>query len=481
MRVYFFFMGFFILNCQQFGNFWDKPEVGAPDKSPDKSFLTYIGGLSTSSANGYLHPTTDGGFLITDSANVAWSSATAGPSLLPFIASDLLVARYNRRGEKLWHTYLGGPGQDEATAIRETADGGCVVLGWTTTGINSIGAVIPSRAFQAGVDPVLFKLSAAGTLEWFTHLGGGAVEVPYDIALADDGGFIILSSANGTSTVAGAPILPYTNADDVQILKVNSTGAPQWHTYLGSVNSDSPGAVYQKNGDIYVTGSSAGPVASIAGFTGVRDGFLARLTGSGNLVWLSYFGASSSAENLSGLSVSDAGDILVTGETNAASPVIAGLSPQISGFAGRTGAILARYNSVGALSWFTVHGDAATNMQGKKVVILDAHYLSAANALAPVSMLPGRNAVLTPAPGQGIQIMKSDTAGNLLWHTSIGGGGVLQVGDVRPGPNGSILVSGKAPLGPIENATGVPILLPFEAGRQNGFILKLNRDGDLDR
>ncbi len=482
MRVCVFLFGFVILNCRQFGNFWEIPETPAPSEKPlEKSFLTYIGGLSNSSPNVSLHTTADGGFLVTDSANVAWSSAIAGTPLLPFTVSDLLIARYNRQGEKLWHTYLGGPGQDEATAIRETPDGGCIVLGWTNTGINSMGGVTPIRAFQASIDPVLIKLSAAGAVEWFTHLGAAANEIPNDMALADDGGFILLLSTDGTSTIAGPPILPYSNAADIQVLKVSASGAPLWHTFLGSVNADSPGAVFQKNGDIYVTGSSAGPVASIPGFTGARDGFLARLAGSGSLIWLSYFGANTSVENLSALSVSDAGDIFVTGETNAAAPVIAGLSPQVSGFAGRTGAILARYTAAGTLSWFTIHGDALADIQGKRLVFIDNQYLSAANSLGPIATLHGRNSVLTPPPGQGIKIMKSDTAGSLLWHTSLGGGGIVKVGNMQPGPEGSILVSGKAPVGPIENATEVSVMLPFENGRQNGFILKLNRDGGIDR
>jgi len=68
---------------------------------------------------------------------------------------DVWVIKLDAYGSQVWATYAGGSGDDEATSIDETSDGGCIVAGYTTSYGSGLG------------DLWMIKLDSSGNIEWY--------------------------------------------------------------------------------------------------------------------------------------------------------------------------------------------------------------------------------------------------------------------------------------------------------------------------
>jgi hypothetical protein len=83
---------------------------------------------------------------------------------------------------KTWFKTYGGSGFDIGTSIQPTNDGGYIVLGSTS----SYGA--GSR------DLYLFKINSSGDLQWYKTYGGAGLDIGKTVRNTSDGGYIILGT-----------------------------------------------------------------------------------------------------------------------------------------------------------------------------------------------------------------------------------------------------------------------------------------------
>ncbi len=112
--------------------------------------------------------TTDGGYIV------------AGGTT-PFGASgyDVYVLKLNSDGSLAWQKTFGGSDYDVAYAVQETTDGGYIVAGCTW----SFGT--------GGSDAYILKLNSDGSLEWQKTFGGNSYDIAYSIQQTANGGYIV--------------------------------------------------------------------------------------------------------------------------------------------------------------------------------------------------------------------------------------------------------------------------------------------------
>lgn len=91
-----------------------------------------------------------------------------------------------------WHQRLGGSGVDGSSRIIQTNDGGYVLVGNVTS---CDGDVI---GCHGGRDIWVVKLDSSGWIEWQNCLGGSGNETGRDIQQTADGGYIIAGSTTST-------------------------------------------------------------------------------------------------------------------------------------------------------------------------------------------------------------------------------------------------------------------------------------------
>lgn len=132
-------------------------------------------------AEGYsIKETTDGGFVVVGSIQKLGLGDGRG--------NDLYVIRLKPDGDTLWTKRYGGSFQDYGESIDITADGGYIVCGYTDT-------------FGAGQEDIyVIKLNTMGDTLWTRTFGDEGTDEAYSIAQASDGGLIlagIWDSSNG--------------------------------------------------------------------------------------------------------------------------------------------------------------------------------------------------------------------------------------------------------------------------------------------
>ena len=137
--------------------------------------------------------TSDGGYIVTGMTNSYGSQG-----------SDVLLLKIDANGDQEWIKTLGGSDQDSGNCVKQTSDGGYIVVGETDSyGVNG--------------DVYLIKTDATGNEQWSQTFGGNERDGGYSVQQTTDDGYIITGW--------------YKNDiwdSDVYLIKTDATGNEQW-------------------------------------------------------------------------------------------------------------------------------------------------------------------------------------------------------------------------------------------------------------
>src|SRR5690606_6864627 len=105
---------------------------------------------------------------------------------------DYWVVKINDSGNIEWQKSLGGSQMDRANSVNQTADGGYIVTGFS---MSTDGDVTENHGIQ---DYWMVKLNASGILQWQKSLGGSSSDYGKSTSQTADGGYIVagVSSSN---------------------------------------------------------------------------------------------------------------------------------------------------------------------------------------------------------------------------------------------------------------------------------------------
>jgi hypothetical protein len=203
-------------------------------------------------------------------------NAHAGPS---DNISDAFAAKLNSSGELQWNTFMGGTDWDYGHAI--AIDGSMkVYVGGKSEG--TWGS--PVNAYGGTVDAFAAKLSSSGAREWHTFMGSADIINPL---VATDSIFGIAADGTGNVYVTGefwgtwgSPENAYTGSGDAAAAKLDSSGNLLWHTFIGSSTTDSASSIaLDAGGNIHIAGYSNSTWGSpVNAHSGGRDGLVAKLS-----------------------------------------------------------------------------------------------------------------------------------------------------------------------------------------------------------
>jgi len=267
---------------------------------------TFLGGTGTDDGYGIAVDSSDNIYL------TGWSTATWGSPVRDFTGGqDAFVAKLNNSGALQWNTFLGGDGTDAGYGVAVDSSDNIYLTGWSDTTWGS-----PVRDFTGGQDAFVAKLNNSGALQWNTFLGGtGIWNVGYGIAV-DSSGNIYLTGWSDTTW--GSPVRDFSGIYAAFVAKLDKNGVLQWNSFLnGTGVSHSYGIAVDSSGNTYVTGDSTGTWGEdspVMAFSGSQDAFVAKLDGSGNLLWYTFLGTGTSEGY--GIAMDPSGNICVTGDSS---------------------------------------------------------------------------------------------------------------------------------------------------------------------
>ncbi len=238
---------------------------------------------------------------------------------------DAFVTKLSPGGNSLvYSTYLGGNIVDYGEGIAVDAGGSAYVTGQTAS--SDFPMVNPYDGSLGGDrDGFVSKLSPGGnSLVYSTYLGGGGIDYGYDIAVDVDGSAFVTGHTVSSDFTMLNPYDGSLGGDrDGFVTKLSPGGnSLVYSTYLGGVSNDgSYGIAIDGMGCAYVIGgtfSSDFPTVNPydGSLGGDRDGFVTKLSPTGNsLVYSTYLGGFSDDGGI-GIAVDASESAYVTGWTN---------------------------------------------------------------------------------------------------------------------------------------------------------------------
>jgi hypothetical protein len=143
---------------------------------------TTFGG-SRSEAPSAVQQTSDGGFIV-----AGFTGSNDGDVGFNHGLYDLWVVKLDGAGQKVWNATLGGSDLDGASAVQQTSDGGYVVAGSTRSNDGDVGF---NHGLE---DSWVVKLDGAGQKVWNVTLGGSKNDEATAVRQTSDGGYIVAGS-----------------------------------------------------------------------------------------------------------------------------------------------------------------------------------------------------------------------------------------------------------------------------------------------
>jgi hypothetical protein len=216
-------------------------------------------------------------------------------------------------------TYLGGSGDDEGRAITVDAERNIYVTGSTTSADFPTESPIHGR--QALKDAFISKFDRWGDLVYSTYLGGGGDDTGRGIAVDAYGYVYGSTASEYFPTVNPYKDGPLTCDGDAFVSKLSPTGdALIFSTYLGGNSADwGIGIGVDELGYVYVGGmaqSSDFPTVNpYQTFQGVRDAFVTKFHPAGNSLVYSTCLGGSDIDGTWGVALGNDGSVYITGQT----------------------------------------------------------------------------------------------------------------------------------------------------------------------
>lgn len=265
------------------------------------------GGTGRETGNAVIQ-TADGGIVVT-------GSTTSNDRFFEGMnkdSSDIFVMKLDVDGRMVWKKTYGGSNRDFGNAVAPTSDGGCVVTGVTHANTKDFRG----KSRGAG-DVFVVKLDAQGNEEWINTYGGSKMDSGKGIVQTSDGGYAVTGN-----THSYGPNLWVNKGDwDTFVIKLDSKGAVEWQKSIGGKrDEDSYAIIAEPDGGVVLTGYTNSNDGDFKGINrGKWDVFAMKLDVNGAEVWKHTYGGSQ-IEVPNAITRTSDGGFVITGVLNGANP-----------------------------------------------------------------------------------------------------------------------------------------------------------------
>lgn len=206
---------------------------------PSEEWNKTFGGTGYDSAYS-VQQTADGGYIITG------CTSSYGDD-----SSDVWLIKTDVNGEEEWNKTFGGENVSIAHSVQQTSDSGYALVGFTTR--------------SGGMDVWFIRTDANGNEQWNKTFGGDYADHGYYVQETSEGGFIIA----GTTQSYGAIV-------NAWLIKTDANGNEEWNrTYGGETCS-----VQQTSDGGYILAGNTPSYGLI-----VNDAWLIKTDSNGNKQW----------------------------------------------------------------------------------------------------------------------------------------------------------------------------------------------------
>ena len=448
------------------------------DPLPERLWATYYGGEGMDEASD-LSLANDGNILITGYSNSTNGIATSGTHSSVSSEGTSFIAKMSSAGVRLWGTYYGNGSFSNAIACTNLNEP--VIVGRVNSSQPQTAASAGSHQEVyggAGRDAFVAKFNANGTRSWSTFYGGASNDEALDVTVNQANQIFVVgvtSSADRIATI-GAFKANAIGGDDGFVAKFTAAGLRLWGTYIGGgANDQIEGAALSTTGDVYIAGmtmSTIGvstPGGAQPGFGGGNyDGFIARLSTDGVVIWSSYCGGAQE-DWLQSVTISPQQQVVVVGWSNSADNIAtAGTYQQTVG--GYNDGIVCSYTLDGARLWGTYFGgekdDLLADVRPHETGVFVVGNTRSVTGIASPGTLSGSLSGIGD-----VVVAKVSSAGGRVWATYYGGSNEERAGGIDISTDGNVYVSGWTESSTNISSTG-SFQENFGQGQRDGWFAK---------
>lgn len=371
--------------------------------------------------------------------------------------------------------YWGGELADEGRAIVADDAGNLYIAGMSQS------PTLPTARYAAqhGLDAFVAKINADGRtvdyVYWFNATSASDVDESFGIALAPDGGPIVVGHTRSPDFCTLFGSVPgydttYNDNSDAFIFKIMPDGSGlAYCTFLGGGDWEIATAVASEpDGSAIVAGgtwSADFPTTLDAAFPqpgGQRDAFVARLSPDGTQLTYATFLGGSGQDEAQAITRDAGGRMLVAGWSSSTDfPTTSGAYQTAPG--GSFDAFATALLSDGRLDFSTYLG---TDQEERATAVIphDSGILIAGYTAVPLRAARGLS--------EGVIWRLSADGGTLLAHRLLGGSGDEAIWGAAPGSDSALLLTG------MTTSPDFPItpdaIQPTPAGAPDAFVARLN-------
>ncbi len=348
--------------------------------------------------------------------------------------TNAFMAKYNS-GNLQWIKNIGGLEYEKGLDIITDISGNIYLSGHFNNSINFEGTSLTSNG---GHDIFLAKYDINGNLLWAQHDGGNLSEYAKGISLDTNGNIYLIGSFSGTANFSNTTVTS-AGAEDIFVLKYNSTGNLIWVQTAGGTGNDyGHSLAVDSDGNILMTGlvEGTGSFGNISyNVLGAQDAFIAKCNNNGSFLFAKVIGGAGN-DYSSKIIIDNQDNFYITGRFEETAYFDVGDSLVSEG---AEDIFIAKYNSNNSIEWLNRAG--GTGYDRGKSISLDSDgniYLTGTfQGLANFE-----NTSLTGLGGGDIFTAKYNGLGTLLWIEKGGGINPDYAEDIAIDKSGLIYVLG---------------------------------------
>lgn len=342
-------------------------------------------------------PSADGGQILVGHTNSSMNGDVTGTG---HGGTDVWVVKLTSTGTVEWSKMLGGSKNDYGVAISPTSDGGYMIAGSTDS---NDGDVTGNHGYD---DYWVIKLNSSGTVLWSKTFGGSDVDQPSAITGTQDGGCIVVG---GTYSRDG-DVTGKLNGSDCWVIKISSNGAIQWNKALGGYGYDKAYSVAVVSGGSYlIAGNTESIDGDVTSQHGGSDGWVAKLSSNGDLIWQKALGGNG-YDALNSIVSLPGDEMVVCGSSGSK-------EGDINGHHGADDGWVAKLSKNGDLQWSKVFGGTNDDFLRSMMTMPDGSIMVTGQSESNDGDLPSNHGK------DDLTLLKINNKGEKVWLKTFGGSG----------------------------------------------------------
>ncbi len=263
-----------------------------------------------------------------------------------------------------WSTYYGDSLYDVGYAVATDTVGNVFAAGATS----SLQAMASEGSFQnnyAGgdLDAYLVRFNQHGLRQWATYYGGSGSDLALGLHISVNDYVYMVGATTSVDSIGGEGTLQPANAGSTDgfAAKFSRHGTLIWDTFIGGSGDDMLTSCYSLfSGELLIAGETNSSDMSLPettfsqGYSGGMDAFAVRLNPAGLPVWATYFGGPND-ETCGGIVQDETGFVFLAGATQSQTGIASGNALQTE-LTGETDGYIVSLNPDGLINWSTYYG-----------------------------------------------------------------------------------------------------------------------------